>query len=89
MGQAYITRVESGLAYSAAPFLFGPKKISFSLSGYILQAQIQKEKGLDERRDQNLSDATDVVKFICVRGEQEDGLIDAAATYIYLFGFVR
>ena len=70
------------------PFCSGQKK-SHSVCQGILQAQIQKEKGLDERRDQNLSDATDVVKFICVRGEQEDGLIDAAATYIYLFGFVR
>jgi hypothetical protein len=44
---------------------------------------------LDERRDQNLSDARDEVKFICVRGEQEDGSIDAAATFIYLVLFVN
>jgi hypothetical protein len=58
MGQAYITRVESGLAYSAAPFLFGPKKTHSVCQGIYNQslqlAQIQKEKGLDERRDQNL-----------------------------------
>jgi hypothetical protein len=55
--------------FSSSLFVRTKKKISFSLCQGIYNqslqlAQIQKEKGLDERRDQNLSDARDEVKFM-------------------------
>jgi hypothetical protein len=71
------------------PFVRIKKKMSFNLSGYnqSLQAQIQKGKGLEERRDQNLSNARWSEIYFC--GEQGDGLIDVAATFIYLVLFVN